>query len=1582
MRWNADPKPNETHHLERALEAARALLSPRLVLLSLEIPAAESMPSFPRVSPDYVIDAFVGAGAQASVYAARHRESGRRCALRRDPDAALLFERRAGLRHPGIVEVHATFRDDAGHAWLVEDYVAGQDWEPASRATHLVEDARALLYALAFLHDHERTHGDVKASNVRLTASGEPVFVDFGLCRRFDEELRGGTLGNAAPELLGGRIDPRRVDLFALGTSLLAGLRGEAVDARWSYETRALEVALDAVNDEHEAMLRALCSPRSGERAAAASEVIALLPPTTRPLPAGDSWPLAGRSVELEAATRFLGPKDVHGIVCLVGARGSGRSRLAQAIATRSGIDARGNGCVQIESLSSSSLESLARNARRGALRAVVWTSDVAVRHALAAAYGEERVHVVELQNLESSAVGDLARWLPLEDVVEGGDLARVFERTDGHPESLVRALTERRWQDATDAEVWLALRGGSIEAADVPAKWAARLDADVRDGRVSRCPDGAWQLASAERRAAIVRSRSRHELVAVHRELVHQTAGHERSYHSACAGDAHATGLALQALRHELEVGDRELAAVGLEHWVAIQGRRAVVHHELAGLLRALVDSARLDLVARVLRRVPDDAPPSLLAVSAYFEGERGDLREARRRAAIALEKGADADIETRLDLARILQWTGELQEADRQLASAPQDDPRIAHLRILVLHRLGQSGAAEALARRALIELGDEELRLRIGILLNLALVLRQRGALEEQARVLHEAGALAESVGDLRNAAVAWINSSITRQELGQLREAQRLRRRALARATSAGLAQVRDVAAAGVAIGDVRLGAWPAAASALDETSATLERRGLHREARLCASWAAYARCAVLHDTGEPASGAISPETRERRRIWLGASSVIAKNLETDLASGRDADAAVHWSLGLAAQDAASVRERRLPMRTARRLLRAADRETRETILVRLHSRRNLLSGRVPDLARLRQLARIALPQPKIEALVAVVKAGRRATVPVATHRRDIAAMLRAARDSESPTTRLSAWTEAWLAGRSPKILAGRILSDVAALERVRASSEDEPTLPFWTDSLADLRAVASRGTREDRSPGDDRVRRGLLEVQRLLLDASGALEAGVGVDCLREILDSVIELVHGRRGRIVTRLREDRFECARVRSADGRMQDEDFDYSRSLIDEVLESGSARWTLNASDDPEWSMASSVVQFRLVSIACVPIRSGEEVMGALYVDNPLESGRFREDALEIIEAFALQVALGLTAARQRSALIAAKHELEGRLDEAERELAGMRDDHGMLWQSSAMESMMRQVRRFAPTDLPVHIHGETGVGKELVARKVHELSPRRKGPFVSENCSAIASELFESELFGHVAGAFTGATQDKVGLLRSASGGTLFLDEIGDLPLDHQARLLRVLQDGVVRPVGSETTVRVDLRLVTATHRDLAAMVADGSFREDLFYRVVIAKVDVPPLRARREDVALLATAFVRRAGGHQVILTDAARAALARYDWPGNVRQLESYIRSAVVLRRGDKVDLEDLPPLPTAMKTSAQVPSELPMRLEELEALAIRRALEQTRGNRNEAAHLLGISRSSVFSKIKKYGLNNSNPTDA
>jgi transcriptional regulator with GAF, ATPase, and Fis domain len=298
--------------------------------------------------------------------------------------------------------------------------------------------------------------------------------------------------------------------------------------------------------------------------------------------------------------------------------------------------------------------------------------------------------------------------------------------------------------------------------------------------------------------------------------------------------------------------------------------------------------------------------------------------------------------------------------------------------------------------------------------------------------------------------------------------------------------------------------------------------------------------------------------------------------------------------------------------------------------------------------------------------------------------------------------------------------------------------------------------------------------------------------------------------------------------------------------------------------------------------------------------------------------------------------------------------------------------------MQEIYRVLARLMQTDLTVMISGESGTGKELIARAIHEASSRRDRPLIRVNCAAIPRELFESEFFGHVRGAFTGAMRDRIGRFELADGGTIFLDEIGTISLAVQAKLLRVLQDREFEPLGAERTQKVDVRVIAATNRDLRQLVSDGKFLEDLFYRLNVIPIGMPPLRERREDIPLLVEHFVKRFAertGKQIDGVDEkAMLELARYEWPGNVRELENTIERAVVLATTPLLTSRTVWLMSaTATPAAAAVPSlKLHQNLEWAERETMRRALEQARGVKKDAAELMGISQRALSHYLAKY----------
>jgi transcriptional regulator with GAF, ATPase, and Fis domain/tetratricopeptide (TPR) repeat protein len=441
------------------------------------------------------------------------------------------------------------------------------------------------------------------------------------------------------------------------------------------------------------------------------------------------------------------------------------------------------------------------------------------------------------------------------------------------------------------------------------------------------------------------------------------------------------------------------------------------------------------------------------------------------------------------------------------------------------------------------------------------------------------------------------------------------------------------------------------------------------------------------------------------------------------------------------------------------------------------------------------------------------------------------------------------------------------------------------------------------------------------------------------------------------------------------------------------YSHGIVERAIRTEEPVITVDAAADDRFREHESVHAMRLRSVIAVPIRSPDGVLGALYLDHRISQARFGKADAELLLAFSDQVALALRNARTLDDLRRRTAELEEERRRVEELLRGQaaridvlaeevrvrqealeqrHDYRSIIGRGAAMTRLFRTLDRVIDSPLPVLVLGESGTGKELVARAVHYQSSRRAGPFVGVNCAAIPAALLESELFGHVKGAFTGADRDRPGLITSAKGGTLFLDELGEMPLEVQAKLLRVVQEREVRPVGASASVPVDFRLVSATNRDLRAEVARGRFREDLYYRVGVVEVALPPLRDRTEDLPQLAAHFVARAaeslGRAAPRLTGAAMRKLVEHRWPGNVRELENVLTKAVVFASGaqigpDEVDL----PRPTEAR------SRRPVGAEE-ERAALLAALDRVGWNAVLAARELGMPRATFYRRLSRHGI--------
>lgn len=396
-------------------------------------------------------------------------------------------------------------------------------------------------------------------------------------------------------------------------------------------------------------------------------------------------------------------------------------------------------------------------------------------------------------------------------------------------------------------------------------------------------------------------------------------------------------------------------------------------------------------------------------------------------------------------------------------------------------------------------------------------------------------------------------------------------------------------------------------------------------------------------------------------------------------------------------------------------------------------------------------------------------------------------------------------------------------------------------------------------------------------------------------------------------------------------------------------------------------------------------------MPGISGMEVVGKVVADHPgvsvvvLTAFGTVYTAVEAMRAGAsdfLEKPVGIPQLRAAVFKAVKDRERNRELEQLKAEMGQRYGPEGIVAFSRAMEEVLRRIRLVAPTRMNVLIQGESGTGKELVARAIHAMSPRRGKPFLPLNCAAIPETLLESELFGHEKGAFTGAVSARQGKMEAAEGGTLFLDEIGDMALSLQAKLLRAIEQKEISRVGGGPVIKVDVRILAATNRDLKAKVADKEFREDLFYRLNVFNIVVPPLRDRREDIPKLAEQILQEVAREnkaapKMISPETLKVMLA-YRWPGNVRELRNGLEVASLVAKGDTVEPEDLPPEITGgaipPSQTGPIPLPGPRTLEEIERDAIRAALHQSGGNKTKAAKSLGIGLRTLHRKVKEYGI--------
>ena len=498
--------------------------------------------------------------------------------------------------------------------------------------------------------------------------------------------------------------------------------------------------------------------------------------------------------------------------------------------------------------------------------------------------------------------------------------------------------------------------------------------------------------------------------------------------------------------------------------------------------------------------------------------------------------------------------------------------------------------------------------------------------------------------------------------------------------------------------------------------------------------------------------------------------------------------------------------------------------------------------------------------------------------------------------------------------------------------------------------------------------------------GMLET---LLDITRSINSTLNLNELLEmIVDSVIKLADADRGFLMLAGREGdfQFRIARDREQKG-LEERDFEISSSIVKDVRDKAEPLFISDLQDSDQFKNQESVIDLQLRTAVCVPLVLDDKVIGVIYTDSNRITTEFSAADLPIVTAFAAQAAIAIENAKLHGEVMLSRENLARENLELMERLSEKYEFSGIIGKSKPMQEIFSTIKKIAPLDSTVLINGETGTGKELIARAVHFNGPRKKKKLVTINCGAMPLELLESELFGHKRGAFTGATSDKAGLFETANGGTIFLDEIGDMPQPLQVKLLRSLQEGEIRRVGENLPRKVDVRVIAATNRDLGEDIRSGRFRQDLFYRLNVVPITIPPLRERSEDILPLINHFLQKYSSkmekEDVGIAPSAVKVLFGFEWTGNVRELENTIERALALSGDSKILTEDhFPQLEKeiAALDDLERHKSLKQKLKAVEKQILIDTLEKTKGNITKAAEILEVTRQHLHNKIKQYDI--------
>ncbi len=1550
----------------------------------------------------------LGDGAEGGAWRARDTSDGAEVVAKPVPRSAERAVRRAfdTLRCAGSAHLpvpRAVASADDATLWMISEWVPGGPLTPGPVPLAVaLQDAAAVARALSALHELGTHHGDVGPANVVLEGERRTLIDLAQLGRRGT-----GTPGFLAPEVLGGGGGPA-ADRFALGALLVWRLTGVppwvrpeavlAVRSRADVAARLVELKLSNLPPAVHALIVRLLLPnpeaRPGSTRDVARQLADIIAAPTEVVAGGirwwppARWPYVG--VPIESAAQALHRGSVR-LLVVAGMPGSGRDRIVEELVLRA------------QALGTAALRHDAGTWARG----------------------------------QGSAVGSwLEAWVGgsgetvaglLMDPLDGDDVPRVRAASRLATGRVIVAATvdAGRGLDGLDGV-------GVLWPRPLSEPESVRLIAAGVEGTVSqveaiatglREATGGWPAAMVRTAAACARHGAGVEDV---RRIAAS---------SEDPGDPMEVSLALWVLRAAWSEPDptlpETLAPGGIPHAVACSVARAALGpSRLKAEARAAAgssiawavdaqDDAALESalrnaapghaeVARAVRSIEGRvACASLLARAASYRLAEGDAAAAE---ALALRGGAQADCV--FARARALQRLGRLDEAWALLDPSPQDslDRRWAKqgLRWRVCVDRGEAARAQREAEQqgldAVALAGPAALGVASALLwgayacalagdvvtAGARLARAAQWAQEQsgpeasalQARVLQLQGNLAHGQDMLDEAAEAFSRASEAFERAGEPVGSLTLK------GTSCALAILTLDVEAGIEHGRAALRGLLAhgQTSALVEAALNLvqllARVGAAQEARAIAAAVdaavgedaaslVLARRARLRAEVAAAGMGLRPSAAVVQRVaaaFGGAAAELERSQQPDEA--RDAWLRASLLLAVCGRGEAAVRV------LDRALALASDQD--RAGLAAVGATAVLLAGRLGDPA----LLELGLSRMHRAGTASSFRAAHRLDLAILFDR----ALLVALRMRREPAfyrhavaLRLSRTVELVMQKTRPDdrpSLRSSLLTEGGDAQALRDLLED-------LEPVAGESSVAAENT-SPAGPADDRYAR-LLRIYRRFAREE-RLEP-----LLEQVVDAMMALTDAERGALVVR-RAGQDDLSVTREL--REGSDGASYSRSVITRVLASGEPVLSVDAAADERFDDSRSISHLNLRSVLAVPLRFRGELLGAAYVDHRLRRGNFGEDDLAHMEAFSDLAALAVAHAAaladlesKTEALTASSEQLGALLEQREAEVLALREDarravpakdgyRGIIGSAPRMQDVFRLIDRVADTDVPVVVYGESGTGKELVARALHEAGGRARGPFIAENCGAIPETLLESVLFGHARGAFTGAQKAKPGLFEAADGGTIFLDEVSEMSMGMQTKLLRVLQEGEVRRIGETSPRSVQVRLLAACNRDLEAMVQAGTFRQDLFYRINVVRVNLPALRERPEDILPLIEHFFARHNATPFRLAPSAVRALRAYAWPGNVRQLENEVQRWIALCDG-AVGLQDLcPAIAGTAEPEGIDPDDLQLRprIERVERDLISRALERTANNQTQAAQLLGLSRYGLQKKLKRLEL--------